>query len=62
MSLVPERLVVTVSEAASMLGISRAKIYPMILSGEIRSLKIGRSRRIPAREIESFIEQQLQVS
>ena len=59
-SSVPERLAVTVSEAASMLGVSRAKLYPLITSGEIRSLKIGKCRRVPVREIESFIDRQFE--
>ena len=58
----PERLVVTVPEAARMLGLSRARLYPLISTGEIPSLKIGRCRRVPVREIESFIERQLQLS
>jgi excisionase family DNA binding protein len=60
MSVIPERLAVTVSEAAHMLGISRAKLYPMISSGEIRSFKVGTSRRVPVREVEAFMERQLQ--
>lgn len=59
-STTPKRLVVTVSEAASMLGLSRAKLYPLISSGEIRSLKIGKCRRVPVRELESFIERQFE--
>ena len=56
MSNLPEPLVVTVPEAARMLSLSRAKLYPLISSGEIRSLKIGKCRRVPVREIESFID------
>jgi excisionase family DNA binding protein len=56
MSDIPERLAVTVTEAAKMLSLSRSKIYPLISSGEIPSLKIGTCRRVPVREIESFIE------
>ena len=55
---ISDRLVVTVPEAARMLGISRAKLYPLISRGEIPSLKIGKCRRVPVREIESFIERQ----
>jgi excisionase family DNA binding protein len=55
----PERLAVTVSEAAGMLGLSRAKFYQLILRGEIRSLKIDKCRRVPVREIESFIDRQI---
>ncbi len=36
----------TVDEAAMRLGIGRSHAYEFILRGEIRSVKIGRSRRI----------------
>lgn len=58
MSDIPARLAVTVNEAAKMLSLSRAKLYPLISRGEIPSLKIGKCRRVPVREIESFIERQ----
>lgn len=60
MSDIPARLAVTVNEAAKMLGLSRAKIYPLISNGEIPSLKIGKCRRVPVRELESFIDRQLE--
>ncbi len=56
MSDISERLAVTVSEAAKMLSLSRAKLYPLISRREIRSLKIGKCRRVPVQEIESFID------
>ena len=62
MSVVPERLAVTVAEAAHMLGLSKAKLYPLITRGEILSFKIGRARRVPVWAIQSFMERQLQTS
>ena len=61
MANISERLAVTVSEAAHMLGLSRAKLYPMVTRGEIPSFKVGRARRVPVREVESFMERQLQL-
>ena len=62
MTIVPTPLVVKVSEAAAMLGLSRSKLYPLISKGEIHRFKIGRSRRVPVKEIESLIERQVQLS
>lgn len=42
------RVCFTVEEAAEMLGISRAHAYNLVSDGTIRSVKLGRSRRIPA--------------
>ena len=38
----------TVEEVAEMLGISRAHVFNLMNAGQIRSVKLGRSRRIPA--------------
>ena len=48
-------LLYTVEEAAELLRISRAHLYEYILSGRIRSLKRGRSRRIPPSALEEFV-------
>jgi len=49
------KLLLTVAEAASVLGISRSILYELLLKGEIRSIKIGRSRRIPFVALEEFV-------
>jgi excisionase family DNA binding protein len=45
-----------VQEAAEALGLSRSTIYEQMRSGRLRSVKIGRSRRIPAQAITEFVE------
>ena len=45
----------TATEAAWLLSISRTKVFDLLASGEIRSLKIGRARRISRLELERFI-------
>ena len=47
-----ERRVFSVVEAAAVLGISRSKVYEFIAAGEIRSIRIGRLRKIPVAAIE----------
>ena len=51
-----DKLLVTVEEAARRLSIGRSHLYEHLLRGTLRSVRIGRSRRIPSRDLESFIE------
>jgi excisionase family DNA binding protein len=49
-----QRIAVSPTEAALMLGISRAKLYELIGSGQIKSVKLGSRRLIPVSAIESI--------
>lgn len=44
------------SEAAESLGISRARLYQLMAEGEIGSVKIGVSRRIPAVDLAAYVD------
>ena len=57
-----EPLLYTVAEAAELLAISRAALYPRVIAGEVESITIGRSRRIPRQALLDFIERERQVS
>lgn len=46
-------------EAAQMLCISRTAVYGLIGSGELRSLTIGRRRRIPRAALDDFVTRRL---
>jgi excisionase family DNA binding protein len=50
-----ERLLFTVPEAAAILGMGRSHVYQLISSGQLASVKIGRSRRISERSIRQFV-------
>jgi len=50
----PERLLLTVEEAAEQLGIGRTLAYKLISSGEIESIRIGRLRRVPTTAIQDY--------
>ena len=52
----PERRLLTVSQAATALSLSRSKVYAYVLSGELPSITLGRSRRIPAAALADWIE------
>lgn len=51
-----DRLLLTVNEVAESLGLSRSKTYDLISKGQIRSVKLGRSRRITAEALAEFVE------
>jgi len=51
-----DKLLVTVNEAARRLSIGRSHLYEYLLSGSLRSILIGRSRRIASRDLNAFIE------
>lgn len=54
-----ERVLVTVSEAARRLSIGRATCYKLVMAGTIRSILIGRLRRVPVDAVEEFAASQL---
>lgn len=49
------RLLLTVSEAATALRISRSSIYRLFEAGELGWVQIGASRRVASAEIHRFI-------
>ena len=52
----PATLLLTIPEVAQMLNLGRSKLYSYILSGELRSVKVGRRRLIPRDAVHEFIE------
>jgi excisionase family DNA binding protein len=57
----PNRLL-TVTEVADQLGISRSKAYQLVLGGEIPSLVIGRNRRVSPTALAEFVNRPREVS
>ena len=54
--LVVRPLLVSVEQAAGLLGIGRTTLYELIRRGDVRPIRIGRCVRIPRRELEAFVE------
>jgi len=50
-----ERLTVRVPEAAEMLSIGRSTLYQLIGSGDIATIKAGRTTLVPIESIRQFI-------
>ena len=51
-----EHLLYTIPEAAAALRISRTKLYELLDSGDVESVYIGRSRKIPAEALRIYID------
>lgn len=49
------KLLLTVPEVAQRLSLGRSFVYQLVMKGEIRSIKVGRARRIPVTALEQFI-------
>ncbi|MEZ5343564.1 MAG: helix-turn-helix domain-containing protein [Acidimicrobiales bacterium] len=50
------RLLLSPEEVAAALSISRTVVFGLLRTREIGSVRIGRSRRIPAKEVDAYIE------
>ena len=50
------KLLLTPEEAAQVLGIGRTKVYELMLSNSLESVKIGSSRRIPVQSLSTFVD------
>ncbi|MFJ7200870.1 MULTISPECIES: helix-turn-helix domain-containing protein [unclassified Streptomyces] len=50
----------TIPEVMEALSLSRFKVYDLIRSRQLKSIKIGRCRRVPADALRTFIDHQLE--
>ena len=51
-----DRLLLRPEEAAEVLGLGRSKIYELMGTGAIESVRIGGCRRVPMAALDAFIE------
>ncbi|WP_239348322.1 helix-turn-helix domain-containing protein [Frankia sp. Cj5] len=49
-------LLLTATEAADLLGVSRATVYELLNAGQLESVRIGRSRRIPRAALVAYVD------
>lgn len=52
-----EQRLLTVPEVMAVLKLGRCTVYDLIRSGRLESIKVGRSRRVPADAIDALIDQ-----
>jgi excisionase family DNA binding protein len=53
---VMDKLLLRPEEAAAVLSIGRSRLYELLGSGELDSVRIGTSRRVPAEELVRYVE------
>lgn len=52
-----DKLLLTVGEVAERLSVGKNRVYELMYSGQLFSVKLGGSRRIPAVSLEEFMEE-----
>jgi excisionase family DNA binding protein len=55
----PQPVAVRIAVAAQMLGLGRTKIYELLATGELTSVKVGRARLVLVSSLRRFIENQI---
>jgi len=50
------QLLLKVEQAAERLGLGRTIVWGLVATGELESLKIGRSRRVPREALDVYVE------
>lgn len=51
-----DQLLYRPEDAGSVLGIGRSKVFELLATGQLASVQIGRSRRIPRTALEAYVE------
>ena len=54
-----DKLLLRPTEAAEAIGIGRSKVYELLASGELPSIRIGGSVRVPVDALRAWIDRQL---
>ncbi|KLL10166.1 MULTISPECIES: helix-turn-helix domain-containing protein [Protofrankia] len=50
------KLLLTPTEAADLLGVSRTTVYELLNAEQIESVRIGRARRIPRAALVAYVD------
>ncbi len=50
------RILHPITEAASLLGLGRTKVYELVAAGELESVKVGTRRLVPHQALEAFVD------
>lgn len=53
------KLLITIDEAAGLLNIRRTLFYRLMREGEILTIKVGRTRRVPVMALREYVLRQL---
>lgn len=52
-------MLLTIPEAARMIGLGRSKTYELVTRGELRVVRIGRAVRLPRTAVENWVAEQV---
>jgi len=52
-----DQLLLTPEHAAELLAVGRTKLYELLRTGELESVRIGAARRIPAAALTAYVDQ-----
>jgi excisionase family DNA binding protein len=55
-----QTILISMREAEKALGVSTSILYPLIMRGELRSIKLGGRRLIPVSELEAFVKRRIE--
>jgi len=53
---IAHQLLYTPDQTADLLRVSRSKVYELLASGVLGSVRIGRARRVTRRQLDAFVE------
>jgi excisionase family DNA binding protein len=53
---------VTIGQAAELLSVGRSYLYAAIQRGELATVKLGRSRRVPVAALDDYVARKLEES
>lgn len=51
----PDRLLLTVEEAGAVLGVGRSLMYELIAAGTIKTVRVGRLRRVRPEALRDYV-------
>ena len=54
------RMAYSVEETAQALGIGRGLVFMLLREGQLKSIRLGKRRLIPAAELQAFMDRQAQ--
>jgi excisionase family DNA binding protein len=55
----PVKLLLTVEEAAQALSVGRTFMWELVMRRQVKSIKVGRARRVPVASLHEFVAREL---
>lgn len=52
-----DRMLLTVEEAAAVLGVGRSLMFELIGRGQVRTVRVGRLRRVRPEDLRAYVDQ-----